>query len=289
MRIGNYTCGPEGSGATGAYLRMGTTERARQLAYSDIQTAMHDEEGRRQKARKIVRILQHFLGRTSLEGLHLLDIGSSTGFIASELQASGADVVGIDIDAPGLAVSRRRFGRRVAFVCGDGESLPVQTESIDLVVLNQIYEHVVNPDAVMAELRRVLSPTGAAFLGLGNRLGIMEPHHRLPFLSWLPSQLADRYVRVAGKGDHYHERFRTRRGLRRLVAGLHVWDYTYTVIAEPDEFDARDVVSSAFSRLPLPALKSLSPLMPTYLWVGTKQPAHPRGSATKIPPRRVDL
>ena len=34
-----------------------------------------------------------------------------------------------------------------------------------MVVFNHIYEHVVDPDAVLAEIRRVLRPDGVVYLG----------------------------------------------------------------------------------------------------------------------------
>jgi hypothetical protein len=44
-------------------------ERKPQLAYSEIQSKMHDEQLRRQKAHKIIRVLHHYLGRHDLAGL----------------------------------------------------------------------------------------------------------------------------------------------------------------------------------------------------------------------------
>src|SRR5690606_6714789 len=109
-----------------------------------------------------------------------------------------------------------------------------------------------------------------AYLGLGNRLGIVEPHYRLPFLSWLPRRLADRYVRAAGRGDFYFEQFRTRRGLRALTAGLYVLDYTSTVIAEPERFAAEDMVPAPLRRVPTSVLRrvvgGLMPIVPTFIW-----------------------
>ena len=98
-------------------------------------------------------------------------------------------------------------------------------QSVDIVIFNHIYEHVVDADAVMADIRRVLRPDGVVYLGLGNRLGIMEPHYKLPFLSWLPKRIAHRYVRSTGRASNYYETFRTRRGLRKMCAGLRIWDY----------------------------------------------------------------
>ena len=262
----------------------GEPEREKQLAYSDIQSAMHDEAGRRAKAAKIIAVTTHFLGRSDLSGLTALDLGSSTGFIADELRVAGAKVLGLDIDEPGLLAARKRFPAGTVWLRGDGAALPLPDKSVDLIVFNQIYEHVVDPDAVMAEIRRVLKDDGVAYLGLGNRLTLWEPHVRLPFASWLPPRVADRYVRAAGRGDAYYERFRLRGALRRMVGDLAVWDYTWTVISEPDRFAARDMIKGALARIPVPALRALAPVVPTYIWLATPGFQRPRGGAAVSEP-----
>ncbi len=268
--------------------------RQRQLEYSEIQAAMLDEAKRRRKAAKIIAVLEHFRG--PLKGLTVGDVGCSAGFIADELAKAGAArTLGVDIDVPGLRRAASRFGERVGFVCGDGTALPFPDGSIDVLVFNHIYEHVVDPDAVVAEMRRVLADDGVLYLGLGNRLGVMEPHYKLPFLSYLPPALADRYVRAFGRADHYYERFRTRRGLRRMLRAFHVWDYTLPVLATPDAFAGGELfpgvagrlARAVLSRAPRPLLRALLPLVPTYIWVATKTPSRPRGPALPQPPERV--
>ncbi|MFG3435946.1 methyltransferase domain-containing protein [Nonomuraea sp. NPDC047897] len=267
-------------------------ERVAQLEYSEFQSAMLDEAKRRRKAAKIIAVLEHFQG--PLTGLTVGDVGCSAGFIADELAGAGAGhTLGVDIDVPGLRRAADRFGGRVAFVCGDGTALPFPDGSLDVLVFNHIYEHVVDPDAVVAEMHRVLSDRGVLYLGLGNRLGIMEPHYKLPFLSYLPPALADRYVRAFGRADHYYERFRTRRGLRRMLRAFHVWDYTIPVLASPERFAGSELFSGALGRLtrtvlartPRAALRTLLPLVPTYLWVATKTPRRPAGAALPQPPQ----
>ncbi|MEV0591217.1 class I SAM-dependent methyltransferase [Nonomuraea cavernae] len=269
-------------------------ERVAQLEYSEFQSAMLDEDKRRRKAAKIIAVLEHFHG--PLTGLTVGDVGCSAGFIADELAGAGAArTLGIDIDVPGLRRAADRFGERVAFVCGDGTALPFPDGSIDVLVFNHIYEHVVDPDGVVAEMHRVLSDRGVLYLGLGNRLGIMEPHYKLPFLSYLPPALADRYVRASGRADHYYERFRTRRGLRRMLRAFHVWDYTFPVLATPARFAGSELFSGALGRVaravlgrtPRAVLRLLLPLVPTYLWVATKTPRAPAGAALPRPPERV--
>jgi ubiquinone/menaquinone biosynthesis C-methylase UbiE len=264
-------------------------ERSAQLDYSELQEKMLDPESRRAKARKLLRVILHFLGREDLDGLRVADVGCSTGFIANELTEAGGRTVGIDIDRPGLARAVERFGDRVLFTLAEGDRLPFPDGSVDVIVFNHIYEHVVDPDAVVTDLRRVLSDEGVLYLGLGNKLGIVEPHYKLPFLSYLPPAAADRYVRAFGRADHYHERFRTRPGLRKLLRGFNVWDYTFPLIREPAQFASGEVVPGALSALPTAALKPLTPLVPTYIWVATKSTLPPRGAALRTRPERVQV
>jgi 2-polyprenyl-3-methyl-5-hydroxy-6-metoxy-1,4-benzoquinol methylase len=262
-------------------------KREKQVAYSEQQALMLDEASRQRKAAKIASVLEHFLGRNSLTGLRLLDIGCSGGIVASELSKRGATVIGADIDVPALAKAQARYGERISFLCNDAEQLPIATGTVDVVVLNHIYEHVVNPEALAAEVARVLAPTGIAYLGLGNRLGVMEPHYRLPFLSWLPRVLAHRYVRALRGATSYHERFLGRPGLRRLFGALDIWDYTLSILADPRRFSAGDVVPNLSSRLPAGALSAMIPFIPTYVWIGTHGGLAPLGPPVAIPPRRL--
>lgn len=267
--------------------RSGRGARGDQLAYSQIMAKMLDEEGRRTKARKIISIIEHALGRPDLSGLRALDVGCSAGFIADELAVAGAQTIAIDIDEQAVSSAKERFGARVDFRLSRGEEIPLPDASVDVVVFNHIYEHVVDPVPVVAEIHRVLSPSGVAYLGLGHKWQIIEPHHRLPFLSWLPPSAADSYMRATGRGDHYYERFRTPKGLRRLFQDFDVWDYTLAVLAEPERFHGDDIVPEWVRRIPQSSLKALLPLVPTYLWVAFKRPRELAGQPLLVPPTRV--
>lgn len=250
---------------------------------------MLDEQHRRTKAAKILSVLHHFLGRSDLSGLRALDIGCSAGFIADELASDGATTVGVDIDEPGIAAAQRAFGHHVEFVCTSADSLPFPDGSFDVVVFNHIYEHVVDPDAVVSEIHRVLNQDGVAYLGLGNKYQIMEPHYRLPLLSWLPQRVADRYVRAFGKAEEYYESYSSRRGLKTLARGFHVWDYTIAAVVEPEAFRSTDQVKGAISRVPPGVIRAARPIIPTFIWVATKGTARPRTAIAADRIEHVDL
>ncbi len=266
---------------------MSEPEREEQLAYSELMAKMLDEQARRKKAAKIVAVVRHALGVGSLAGLRAVDVGCSAGFIADEIALAGATTSGVDIDEPGLARARARFGDRVDFRLARGEDLPFEDATVDLVVLNHIYEHVVDPEAVLADIHRVLRPGGLLYLGVGHRLQVLEPHHRLPFLSWLPRRAADRYLRWTGRGDHYYERYYTPAGLRRLVGAFDVWDYTAPVLADPAAFSADDNVPGWAARVPGGVLAAAAPLAPTYVWAAFKGASSPAGPPLRVAPRHV--
>lgn len=263
------------------------SEREEQLGYSELMGKMLDEGKRRAKAAKLIAVIRHALGRADLGGLRALDVGCSAGFIADELAAAGAATTGVDIDEPGLAKARERFGDRVDFRLARGEALPLADGSVDVAVLNHIYEHVVDPDAVVAEIHRVLAPGGLLYLGLGNRFGVLEPHYRLPFLSWLPQGAADRYLRLTGRGEQYYEHFSSRRGLRAMFAAYDVWDYTLPVLADAAAFAGQDVVPRWVGRVPEPVLAATLPVVPTYIWAAFRDPGAPSGPRLRVAPRHL--
>jgi SAM-dependent methyltransferase len=261
------------------------SSRSRQLNYSEIQSLMLDSESRRAKASKILAILEHFLGR-KLGSDRVVDVGCSAGLILASVTSDGGSATGVDIDEPGLAKAREQFPE-TSFVRADSEQLPFRPRSVDVLLCNQVYEHVVSSERLFDEIKRVLAPSGVAYLGLGNRRRLVEPHYGLPFLSWLPNSLADRYVRLTHRGTGYHERFRTRSGLLELCSGLNVWDYTMSVLAEPERFCATDVVPGPLSRVPIAAWRAFEPVMPTFLWIASTSDRGPQGEPLLEPPRLI--
>lgn len=266
-------------------------QREKQLAYSEIQAEMSRPETRLLKAQKIHAVLDHFLGQDWAGKAAMLDVGSSLGFNVEAAAQRGALSIGIDIDVPGLAIARQARDPRCVFICGDGEALPFADDSIDVVVFNHIYEHVVDADAVVSEIHRVLAPAGVVYLGLANKLGVMEPHHHLPFLSWLPPRLADRYMRVFHKGDQYYERFRTMGGLKKMLSGFYVTDYSFSIIAQPELFAAGDMVggsvSSVVRKLSGSARRAARQVLPTVIWLATKIDIEPAGPPLAVSPELI--
>lgn len=117
-------------------------------------------------------------------------------------------------------------------------------ETFDVVICAQIYEHVPIAEKMLTEIRRVLKTGGFCYFAANNRLMFMEPHYRLPFLSIMPQRMADLYLRVTRKVDHYYERHFSYWGLRRLVLPFELIDYTKQIIDDPLRFKASYMIPS---------------------------------------------
>jgi SAM-dependent methyltransferase len=157
---------------------------------------------RPRKARVIARICGDELRRAG----RIADLGSGTGIIKKELEdIFDKRLYGFDLDRSFMEVEERT-------AVADVTRLPVADGALDFAVLNHLYEHVDDQPGLFRELHRALAPGGGAYVSAGSRWAVMEPHYRLPFLSWLPRPLADLYLRVTGRGETY-------RGIRFLGHG----------------------------------------------------------------------
>ena len=90
-------------------------------------------------------------------GGRILDVGCGTGAVLAGLGRHGRPV-GIDRSADSLAFCRRRG--LVALARADASRLPFRPATFDTVLLLDSLEHVEDELALLAEVRRLLTPAG---------------------------------------------------------------------------------------------------------------------------------
>jgi SAM-dependent methyltransferase len=165
----------------------------------------------------------------------LLDLGCDDGELTLRFaKAVGADnVIGVEVVEERAALARER-GIDVGSLNG---ALSFADESVDVVVSNQVIEHLADTDAFVAEIRRVLHPQGRAVVSTEN----LASWHNIAALlvGWQPFSLSNVSSQSGGLGNPLavhrgatfakpweHLRVFAYRGLRELfeVHGLVVDD-----------------------------------------------------------------
>jgi len=95
----------------------------------------------------------------------VLEIGCGRGDVAAWLAATypGLRVTGVDVDPEQVALARRVHGEtdRLRFVEGDATDLPLADAGVNVVVAHHVFHHLPGWRDAVAELRRVLRPSGA--------------------------------------------------------------------------------------------------------------------------------
>jgi SAM-dependent methyltransferase len=102
------------------------------------------------KARNIVRAW------SSVNGTRLpasaIEVGCGEGSVLEELAQRGWNVRGFDISSSGVGSAQ---GRGLTAEIFDGEHLPLGDQSVDLLVMTHVVEHLENPRLLIREAARV--------------------------------------------------------------------------------------------------------------------------------------
>lgn len=120
------------------------------------------------------RYLPEFDGDWTLEHLHryllacelavgktVLDIACGDGYGAAMLARHAAQVTGVDIDTPTVERARGKYvADNLRFLQGSATDIPLDDDSVDLVISFETIEHLMEQDRMLYEIRRVLRPEG---------------------------------------------------------------------------------------------------------------------------------
>ncbi|MGB3484077.1 MAG: class I SAM-dependent methyltransferase [Mycobacterium sp.] len=102
-------------------------------------------------------------------GRDVLEAGFGEGYGADLLAGVARSVIGVDYDESAVAHVQSRYPR-VQAIQGNLAELPLEAESVDIVVNFQVIEHLWDQSQFVGECRRVLRPGGVLLMSTPNRI-----------------------------------------------------------------------------------------------------------------------
>ena len=136
----------------------------------------------------------------------IVDLGSGNGGMLFPFASIGRCIAVDTYVDPDLRRFVRLSGVGVRQLRAVAQALPLASESVDVVILAEVLEHLQRPSAACAEIMRVLRPGGICLLSTPPRLVFArrpDPHFQIPFLVALPDPLQRLVARLLRPGVPY--------------------------------------------------------------------------------------
>jgi len=126
------------------------------------------------------------------------DVGGGTGRFAKPLQELyQCPIILIEPSEAMLKQSTEITSGKIWRVQGVAEQIPLETNSVDMVWMCQVYHHLENKTQAFREIHRILKPNG--YLAIRN--GTKESEVRVDWLNFFPEALKRNNQRIPAEAD----------------------------------------------------------------------------------------
>ena len=120
----------------------------------------------------------------------LLDAGCGNGINLVDiiLKYPDAKIIGIDNFKPDLDDAKKRFLNKIDFLHSDCLDMKINSRSIDVVLSNQVIEHISKYEKYLSEIKRVLKNEGLLILSTPNfhnpKNTLLKLFFQKPIMRW---------------------------------------------------------------------------------------------------------
>lgn len=141
-----------------------------------------------------------------LKEISVLDAGCGRGEYASAMAKYFKKVVGVEPQKNAYDYATKNYSKQknLKFYNSTVEDFKT-TEKFDLVISLTVFEHVAKRKQFFDRIFSSLEKDGVLYLTAPNKYWIFEQHYGLPFLSWLPLKLANKYLNLTKNISSYED------------------------------------------------------------------------------------
>jgi ubiquinone/menaquinone biosynthesis C-methylase UbiE len=153
-------------------LEMTTHEPGTKEFFADLDTYRFDK----------LRYLPRLVDFSAYAGKKVLEVGCGIGTDLVRFAKGGAVVTGIDLSETAIELARKNVelnGVRAVLEVGNGEAMPYEDESFDVVYGHGVLQYTAAPERMIAECRRVLRPGGTGIFMVYNRISWLNALSKL--------------------------------------------------------------------------------------------------------------
>ncbi len=117
------------------------------------------------------------------DGKDVLDIASGEGYGAHILSDVATSVVGVDVSSEAVLHAQMKYMKaNVRYIQGSTSDIPLQANSVDVVVSFETIEHHDKHEEMMSECKRVLRPNGTFIVSSPDKLNYTDkPNYVNPY------------------------------------------------------------------------------------------------------------
>ncbi|MFQ6066719.1 MAG: class I SAM-dependent methyltransferase [bacterium] len=102
------------------------------------------------------------------DGMRVLDVGCATGYLARELKRKNCEVVGIEINRDMADIAAQYCKDVIVADVENIEELPVLARPFDVIIFDDILEHLRMPNLVLVNFKRYLKSDGVVIASVPN-------------------------------------------------------------------------------------------------------------------------
>ena len=224
------------------------------------------DQDRPEKAAAIFTTLRLMTG-LDFANSYWVDVGCGCGEIAAHLAPQVGRMTAIDPSPWQRWLTLKEAHPNLEFIQGDYTGDYPEPDSVDVVVCNQVYEHVPDPEALIGLIHRILKPGGYAYFAGPNLLFPIEPHVFWPFVHWLPRRFAVRLMRFLGSkavldaySTHYWQ-------LLRWFKDFQVINAVPFILKNSTLYKRKQIWIRVLAVFPKPLLQVMTPLSPGFIFL----------------------